>query len=216
MNKRILSMLLSAVLLVSFFAVGASATEETVETPEAEQQTVETVETAEPAEVPEEEKKLTSSDEMIRILKLEEGFSKKPYWDYAQWTVGYGTKCPDDKLEYYKQNGIPEEDAEQLLREFLQMFESEVHNYMKKTNTQLNQNQFDALVLFSYNCGSSWSYDKTGGLYNAVRKGATGNVLIDAFTRWCNAGGQIQTYLLRRRLSEANMYLNGEIGRAHV
>ena len=54
---------------------------------------------------------MTSSDEAIRILKLEEGFSAKPYWDYAQWTVGYGTRCPDDKLEEYKKNGISKEDA---------------------------------------------------------------------------------------------------------
>ena len=55
---------------------------------------------------------LTISSEAVELLKREEGFSKKPYWDYAQWTVGYGTKCPDDKLEEYKQNGITEEAAE--------------------------------------------------------------------------------------------------------
>ena len=49
---------------------------------------------------------MSSSDEAIRILKLEEGFSEKPYWVYAQWTVGYGTRCPDSKLEEYKKNGF--------------------------------------------------------------------------------------------------------------
>lgn len=152
---------------------------------------------------------LSMSDEAMRILKAEEGFSQKPYWDYAQWTVGYGTKCPDDKLEYYKQNGITEEEANDLLRTYVARFEEELRKFINRTGVVLNQHQFDALMLFSYNCGSAWTYDSAGGLYSAVISGATGNRLINAFSRWCNAGGQIKTFLLRRRLSEANMYLNG-------
>ncbi len=179
--KRILSLLLAAAMLLTAMALCVSA--ETI---------------------------LTASDDVIRVLKAEEGFSRTPYWDYAQWTVGYGTRCPDDKLEEYRQNGIPEEEAEALLRTFVTRFESEIYGFINRTGVVLSQNQFDALLLFSYNCGSSWSYDASGGLYNAVRNGATGNELIDAFSRWCNAGGQIRSYLLRRRLCEANMYLNGE------
>lgn len=179
-KNKIVSLLLAVVILLSTVAVDVSA-----------------------------ETTLKTSDEAIRILKAEEGFSSKPYWDYAQWTVGYGTKCPDDKLDYYKQNGITEGEAEELLRTYVARFESELYKFMNKTGVQLNQNQFDALLLFSYNCGSGWSYDSTGGLYNAVVSGATGSTLIDAFSRWCNAGGQIKTFLLRRRLCEANIYLNG-------
>ncbi len=153
---------------------------------------------------------LTISDDALRLLKLEEGFSKTPYWDYAQWTVGYGTKCPDDKLEEYRQNGISEEDAEQLLRTYIAKFESELHAFMIRTNVWLDQKQFDALMLFSYNCGTGWSYDTTGVLYNAIVSQATGNTLVDAFTRWCNAGGEIKSFLLRRRQCEVNIYLNGE------
>lgn len=153
---------------------------------------------------------MTSSDEAIRILKLEEGFSAKPYWDYAQWTVGYGTRCPDDKLEEYKKNGISKEDAEALLRKHLNNFESEVNKFIRKTGISANQNQFDAMTLFSYNCGTSWIYQTTGVLYKAIVSGATGNDLINAFSRWCYAGGEIKTFLLRRRLSESNMYLNGQ------
>ena len=160
------------------------------------------------------EEVLSVSDEAIRILKLEEGFSATPYWDYAQWTVGYGTKCPDDKLEEYRQNGIPEEEAEALLRTYIAKFESEIHGFMIRTGVQLNQNQFDALLLFSYNCGSGWAYTPTGGIYTAVVNGVTGSELIDAFARWCNAGGQIKTFLLRRRLCEANIYLNGMYSQA--
>ena len=153
---------------------------------------------------------LTISQEGLNLLKKEEGFSRKPYWDYAQWTVGYGTKCPDDKLEEYQQNGIPEEEAEELLRSFINRFAGAINQFATQHNLKLTQNQFDALMLFSYNCGTAWMYSKTGTLYNAVIKGATGNQLIHAFTLWCNAGGQIKTFLLRRRLSEANIFLNGK------
>ncbi len=153
---------------------------------------------------------MTSSADAIRVLKAEEGFSAKPYWDYAQWTVGYGTRCPDDKLEEYKQNGISREEAEALLRKQLNSFEREVNRFIRKTGISASQNQFDAMTLFSYNCGTGWIYQTTGVLYKAIVSGATGNTLINAFSRWCYAGGEIKKFLLRRRLSEANMYLNGE------
>ncbi len=152
---------------------------------------------------------MAASEDAIRILKGEEGFSPKPYWDYAQWTVGYGTKCPDDKLDEYKANGITQEAAQLLLDSYIAQYEAELHKFMSRTGVTLTQNQFDALLLFSYNCGTGWSYSISGVLYQAIVGGATGNELINAFSRWCNAGGQIKTFLLRRRLCEANMYLNG-------
>lgn len=152
---------------------------------------------------------LKTSVDAIRILKFEEGFSKKPYWDYSQWTVGYGTRCPDDKLERYKAYGITEAEAEALLKTYIAGFEKELNQFIAKTGVRLTQNQYDALLLLTYNCGSKWMYTKTGMLYNAVVSGASGNALVDAFARWCHAGGEVKTFLLRRRLSEANMYLNG-------
>lgn len=155
------------------------------------------------------ESTLKTSNEAVTLLKAEEGFSEKPYWDYAQWTVGYGTKCPDDKLAHYKQNGITADEAEILLRDYIARFEAELNSFIERTGVVLNQYQYDALLLFSYNCGTAWAYSTTGIFYNAIVSGATGNTLINAFSRWCNAGGQIKTYLLRRRLCEANLYLNG-------
>lgn len=181
MRKRLLIFLLAVVLVTSLFpalSVGVSA-----------------------------QTQLKTSAEAVAILKKYEGFSAKPYWDYAQWTVGYGTKCPDDRLEYYKTHGITESEAESLLWVYIEKFENELYKFMNRTGVKLNQHQFDALLLFSYNCGSAWAY--SGLLYDAVVSGATGNELIYAFSRWCNAGGQIKTSLLNRRLRDANLYLNG-------
>ena len=151
-----------------------------------------------------------TSDACIEVLKAEEGFSRTPYWDFTQYTVGYGTSCPSDMVEYYTQNGITEAEAETLLRNHLSGVEHHINTrIIDKYALTLTQNQFDALVLFSYNCGTSWTYETTGTFHNAIVKGATGNDLIRAFALWCSAGNQIRTFLLRRRLSEANMYLNG-------
>ena len=155
------------------------------------------------------ESAMVASNECISLLKLEEGFSRTPYWDFTQYTVGYGTRCPSDMVEYYTQNGITEEEAEVLLRNHLAGVEHDLNvRIIDKYALTLTQNQFDALVLFSYNCGTSWAYDTSGTFHTAIASGATGNDLIRAFALWCSAGNQIRSYLLRRRLSEANIYLN--------
>ena len=157
---------------------------------------------------------MNTSDACITILKAEEGFVKYPYWDYAQYSIGYGTRCPDDKLDYYNKNGISEAEAEALLRVYLDAFEEDINeDLIDKFGLTLSQNQFDALVMFSYNCGTGWIYNNNDKLRAAIINGATGNELIDRFSRWCNAGGQIKTFLLKRRLVEANMYLNAVYSR---
>ena len=157
---------------------------------------------------------MTVSDSMVNVLKQEEGFAAKPYWDYSQWTVGYGTVCPSDMVEYYTENGITEEAAEVLLRNYLANTENTINrNFIDKYNLTLTQGQFDALVSFTYNCGTSWIYETSGTFHNAVKNGATGSELIRAFSLWCKAGDQILPGLVRRRLSEASMFLEGHYAR---
>lgn len=152
---------------------------------------------------------MTASRECIALLKEEEGFNEYPYWDHSQWTVGYGTRCPDDMLEHYRTNGIDEQAAEALLQSHLNGLYMELNRFADKHSLEWTQNQFDALVLFSYNCGTGWIYERTGTFHNAIRQMTTGNEMIRSFALWCSAGGQVQEYLLRRRLSEANLWLNG-------
>ena len=89
---------------------------------------------------------MTVSADLVRVLKAMEGFSSKPYWDYGQWTVGYGTECPADKLEEYKANGIPEAEAQALLEKELDRFETAVNGFIDKHKLSLKQHQFDLRV----------------------------------------------------------------------
>ena len=159
-----------------------------------------------------EESAMKVSDALVELLKEEEGFLKYPTYDYSQWTVGYGCRCPSDMLDYYKKHGITEAEAELLLRNYLSKKELAVNRYLVEGyGLKLTQGQFDALVSFSYNMGSSWMQSKpeNSNIMKHIVNGSTGSELIDAFTRWCNAGSSMLTGLIRRRLSEANMYLNG-------
>jgi len=149
-----------------------------------------------------------ASDEMIELLKKFEGFSLYPYWDYSQWTVGYGTRAPDDKLAEYKANGIPEVEAQALLMEFLETMGESVNSFADKFGLNLTQNQFDALLSLTFNCGASWLY-KPGTLRTAVIEGWTGDDFLFAFAQWSNSGDETIPGLIRRRLAEANLYLNG-------
>ena len=153
---------------------------------------------------------MTSSVEMVEVLKQMEGFNKRAFWDYGQYTVGYGTRCPDDMLTYYLNNDITEEEALELLREELSDFEEQVNNFIVKRNLTVDQGQFDALVSISYNVGGAWMSKPNTNLFRAVTSGGKGEDLIYAFTLYSKAGGSYLEGLIKRRLSEANMYINGD------
>lgn len=182
MKKRILSVVLTVALLITLIPMGAIPVNAASE--------------------------FTASNEMIELLKKFEGFSLYPYWDYSQWTVGYGTRVPDDKLAEYKANGIPQDEAEALLMEFLDTMGAAVNSFADKFGLTLTQAQFDALLSLSFNCGTSWLY-KPSTLRTAVVEGWTGDDFVFAFAQWSNSGSETIPGLIRRRLSEANMYLNG-------
>ena len=143
---------------------------------------------------------MTMSEEGMQLLKAEEGFSKYPYWDYRQYTVGYGTKCPSDMVDHYKKYGISQEEAETLLRNYMSGMEYTLNRYIEKYNLVLTQNQYDALALFSYNVGTGWTTQTNGTFFQAITYGASENDLIRAFGLWCKADGEIKPFLLRRRM----------------
>ena len=97
-----------------------------------------------------------ASTEIIEVLKRFEGFASKPYWDYSQWSVGYGTRAPDEHLERYRTEGISQEEATQLLTTYVEVMGRSINSFIDKFGLNLSQAQFDALVCFTYNCGSRW------------------------------------------------------------
>lgn len=182
MKKRIISLALTVALLITLIPMAAVPAKAAAE--------------------------FTVSQECVDIIKKWEGFSAKPYWDYQQWTVGYGTRVPDGKLEEYKANGITREEAERQLIEHLNKDGVAVNKFIDKYGLTFTQGMFDAVLSLCYNCGGSW-LNGVSTLHTSIVQGWTGDDLLFAFGQWSTAGGVTQPALIRRRLAEANMYLNG-------
>lgn len=146
---------------------------------------------------------MKTSQNCIDFIKRMEGFLKYPVWDYAQYSVGYGTRC--EKGEY--PNGITEQEAERLLCKALEHFEAGIN----AIGRAFTQQQFDALVSFSYNVGLGWTSKPNYLIYQLAHGAAYSEVeVLDIFGAWNKAGGNVLDGLTRRRRAEARMWLYGE------
>lgn len=183
MKRRWLCLVLAAALLISLGAVAPAY----ADTPE-----------------------WTASQQYIDLLKEWEGFSATPYKDNTHYSIGYGTMCPDNMVDYYSKNPITVEQGEQWLKEHLGNFERAVNDFIYTHGLTVQQHQFDALVSFSYNCGDSWMRELDGYFNVAVREMDMGAALIYGMGLWSTSAGKY--ILIRRRMREANMFINGEYG----
>ncbi len=145
---------------------------------------------------------MKTSQACVDFIKRMEGFLKYPVWDYAQYSVGYGCRC--NKGDY--PNGITEAEAERLLKKELANAEAAVNRFGTYT-----QQQFDALVSFSYNVGAGWTSHPEYQI-TKLAKGAkfSDAEVVSIFRAWNHAGGKELPGLTRRREAEARMWLYGE------
>lgn len=154
-------------------------------------------------------KTMTTSEMMLDVLKVTEGFSATPYWDVAQWTVGFGSYAGSRLPNVKPDITLTPEEAEVMLKQQLaSSYEKYVNNYFKKLGRQPTQNQFDALVSFTYNLGSGWM---SGSMLNTwLNKPTTEMDMVNAMGRWVRADGKILYGLVQRRVREAIIFLKGE------
>lgn len=150
--------------------------------------------------------------DLTEMVKHFEGFSKYPYWDYAQYSIGYGTRCPWDKLEEYLRDGIPEEEALALLEHYLSLSVSSVDAWLAEQQLPTTTYQRDALASLTYNIGSGWMTDNTYAYFRSVITDAeaTELELVQAFAVISKAGGETLYGLVERRICEAHLFLHGE------
>lgn len=144
------------------------------------------------------EKLKTSAAGRALIAKFE-GLRLTAYQDMVGvWTIGYGHTGPDVKPGLV----ISQQQAAQLLINDLARFNNGVNALV---TVKINQNQFDALVSFSYNLGlGSLQQSTLLRLLNAGNFQAAA----DQFLRWNRAGGQVVAGLSRRRAAERDMFLS--------
>ncbi|NJL85752.1 MAG: lysozyme [Leptolyngbyaceae cyanobacterium SM1_1_3] len=143
------------------------------------------------------------SDEGVFLIKSFEGLRLKAYQDAVGiWTIGYGTtQGVTPGME------ITQTQAEQLLRRDVNKFEQAVQEALQ---VSINDNQFSALVSFTYNVGSGAFRSST--LLRLLNQNDIQGAA-DQFPRWNRAGGRILAGLTRRRDAERALFLGQDFRR---
>lgn len=144
---------------------------------------------------------MTTSEDAIALIKEWEGFSPTAFWDVSQWTVGYGTAG-------VKGQTMTPEQADAAMREHLARIDRALNEFAASKGITLSQHQHDALASFSFNCGTLWLRSSGRLLSAVVNGGSDPNAFLFAISLWSNVAGETDIGVLRRRLSEANVYLN--------
>lgn len=149
------------------------------------------------------ERKQTSKS-LVEFLAAYEGFSPTPYRgaDSQNLTIGYGHVIRPG--ETY--TSITKEDALELKLKDIESFVEGVNRITK--DIELNQQQFDSLVSFAYNCGLGALESST--LLKKIKKGnATPEEIEESFSVWSYCNGKRLLGLWRRRMDEAEMFNEG-------
>ena len=137
---------------------------------------------------------MKTSSKGVSLIKQFEGCRLKAYKCPAGvWTIGYGHTAGVKAGDI-----ITQETAESYLRNDLVTYEKYVMNY--DGIYHFNQNQFDALVSFTYNCGA-------GNLKNLTQGGKrTIAQISDKLLLYNKAGGVTLLGLQRRRAAEKVLF----------
>lgn len=139
---------------------------------------------------------MKTSQNGINLIKQFEGCRLQAYKPVAAepcYTIGYG---------HYGSDVLPgmvisQAQAEAYLAQDLAKYEKSVN----ALNIPFNQNQFDALVSFAYNCGS-------GNLKKLVR-GRSPQQIADAMLQYNKGSGKVLPGLTKRRQAERTLFLSG-------
>jgi lysozyme len=151
----------------------------------------------------------------LELLEQWEGFKTTVYKDSAGLpTIGVGHLLTKSELSSGKitingvpvsyENGLTEQQVTDLLAQDVQPAAAAVNNNVK---VDLDQNQFDALVSFTFNVGVGAFTGST--LLKVLNQGQYDQVPTQLL-RWTRAGGQVVQGLVNRRNNEIKLW-NGQI-----
>lgn len=146
-------------------------------------------------------KKMKATNNALEIIKKNEGLRLTAYLDVVGVpTIGWGS-TRGVKMGMT----ITEAQAEELLRKDVQVAENDVNSH----NIALNQNQFDALVSFTFNLGGGNLRKST--LLRKIKANPCDPTIKEEFDRWVYAGGKVMNGLIKRRKEESELYFRKEI-----
>ena len=144
------------------------------------------------------------SNKGLKLIQEFEGLKLTAYQDVIGiWTIGYGNTFYLDGNIVKKGDKVTKAQAEALLKATIKEFETKVESLVK---AKLNQNQFDALVSFTYNVGPANLKKST--LLKKVNINPNDESIAQEFIKWNKAGGQVVDGLTRRRQAESDLYFS--------
>lgn len=135
------------------------------------------------------------SEKGLNLIKQFEGCRLRAYQCSAGvWTIGYGHTAGVRQGQT-----ITQAQAEEYLKQDCKKFEKYVNSksYVPITE-QLNQNQFDALVSFTFNCGQ--------GNLKTLCAGRSTAQIAAALPKYNKAAGKVLSGLVRRRAAEQKLF----------
>lgn len=135
----------------------------------------------------------------LELIKSFEGLRLTAYKDPTGiWTIGYGhTSNVTPTMK------ITEDQADAFLQQDLATAEKAVNDKCK--DLYLNENEFSALVSFTYNCGA-------GNLAKLI-KNRSKDQIADALLLYNKAGGKTLQGLVRRREAEQKLFKTPPAGK---
>jgi lysozyme len=144
------------------------------------------------------------SDKGAEDLKGSEGFRSQPYPDgEGVPTIGFGSTFYENGTRVtLKDAPITKERALQIFKVTLKQYTSAVD---KNVTVPLTQNEFDALVEFTYNVGVDAFKGST--LLKLLNAGAPKNQVAAQFLRWNKDEGKVVPGLTNRRKRESTKFL---------
>lgn len=138
---------------------------------------------------------MKTSNNGIDLIKSFEGCKLKSYLCPSNvLTIGYGHTSG-----VYEGMSITQKQADEFLKADIEKYEKYVNN----TGLLLNQNQFDALVSFTYNCGN--------GNLKLLIKNRTLPQIGDALLLYNKSNGKVLNGLVRRRNAERELFFRNEV-----
>jgi len=155
------------------------------------------------------------SKKAVDLLQAIETLATKPYddqtsLDITEWvkgaTIGYGHLISKTDWPKYK-DGLTAVDALNLFNEDLAPFVNTVKSNVK---TNITQNEFDALVILTFNIGEKgFGESSVLKLINNPSAKTTYASLEAAWKAWNKSDGRINNGLINRRKAEWNIYTKG-------
>ena len=161
-----------------------------------------------------------TSDSLNRLIATFEGFFSSMYIDdfTGDPTLGYGVLVFTGE-EFY--NNLTKEEAYAYLVQEINNagYSRDVNEFLLDHKIKFNQQQFDALVCFAYNCGTGPFYNDDeliDALLDCSKNGVRDfnyinkQHFINKLCQYHHAGGSCVYGLLYRRVDETEMFFYGD------